>query len=67
LVHTGQNFDYELNQVFFEELEIKLPKYFLNASGSTPAETIANVIKKIDDVLLIENPDDMLLYGDTNS
>lgn len=67
LVHTGQNYDYELNEVFFNELEIKKPNYFLNASGKNPAETIANIISKIDSILEIEKPDAFLLYGDTNS
>ena len=51
LVHTGQNFDYELNEVFFKELEIKKPDYFLNAAGKTPAETIGNVITDSDKVM----------------
>src|SRR5271167_3997592 len=67
LVHTGQNFDYELNQVFFDELEIRKPDYFLNAAGSNPAQTIAWVIEKSDEVMALEQPDAVLLYGDTNS
>ena len=67
LVHTGQNFDYELNEVFFKELEIKKPDYFLNAAGKTPAETIGNVITDSDKVMEKEKPDAILLYGDTNS
>ena len=51
LVHTGQNYDYELNEVFFKELEIKKPDYFLNAAGKTPAETIGNVITDSDKVM----------------
>lgn len=67
LVHTGQNFDYELNEVFFEQLGIRKPDYFLNAAAPTPAETIANVIKKVDLLLEALKPDAFLVYGDTNS
>jgi UDP-N-acetylglucosamine 2-epimerase (non-hydrolysing) len=67
LVHTGQNFDYELNQVFFEDLEIGKPDYFLQAAGQNAAQTIAQVIVKSDEVMERERPDAVLLYGDTNS
>jgi UDP-N-acetylglucosamine 2-epimerase (non-hydrolysing) len=67
LVHTGQNFDYELNEIFFQQLEVHKPDYFLDAAGETPAQTIGNVIAKFDDVLAKENPDAMLVLGDTNS
>ena len=67
LVHTGQNFDYELNEVFFHDMEIKKPDYFLQAAGKSPAETIGQVIIKADEVLHIEKPDAVLIYGDTNS
>lgn len=67
LVHTGQNYDYELNQVFFEDLKIRKPDYFLEAAGKNAAQTIAQVIMKADEVLEKENPDAVLLYGDTNS
>lgn len=67
LVHTGQNYDYELNQVFFEELGIRKPDYFLNAVGTTAAQTIGQVIIKADEVLGSEAPDAVLFYGDTNS
>ncbi|HXH73899.1 MAG TPA: UDP-N-acetylglucosamine 2-epimerase (non-hydrolyzing) [Bacteriovoracaceae bacterium] len=67
LVHTGQNFDYELNEIFFHDLNIKKPNHFMNAVGATTAETIGNVIAKIDPILESENPDAVLLYGDTNS
>jgi UDP-N-acetylglucosamine 2-epimerase len=67
LIHSGQNFDYELNQVFFDNLTIRKPDYFLEAAGLTPAHTIANVISKLDDILEIEKPDAFLIYGDTNS
>lgn len=67
LVHSGQNYDYELNEVFFNEMGIKKPDYFLNAAGDTPAQTIANVITKSDELLEEVKPDAVLLYGDTNS
>ena len=67
IVHTGQNYDYELNEIFFKELQIRKPDYFLDAAGANPAATIANVISKTDDLLEKEKPDALLLYGDTNS
>lgn len=67
LVHTGQNYDYELNEIFFEQLGIRKPDYFLNAAGSNAAETIGNVIIKSDELLERLKPDAFLLYGDTNS
>jgi UDP-N-acetylglucosamine 2-epimerase (non-hydrolysing) len=67
LVHTGQNFDYELNEIFFEQLEIRKPDYFLNSAGKNTAETIGNIILKSDEVMEKENPDAVLVYGDTNS
>lgn len=67
LVHTGQNFDYELNQIFFDELGIRRPDHFLNAVGTSAAQTVAKVIEKSDEVLAQERPDAVLLYGDTNS
>ena len=67
LVHTGQNYDYELNQIFFEDLGVRKPDHFLNAAGSTGAETIGNVIIAVDKVLAEEKPDAMLVLGDTNS
>lgn len=67
LVHTGQNYDYELNEIFFEDLEVKKPKHFLNAVGETTAETIGNIISKSDEIIELENPDAILVYGDTNS
>jgi len=67
LVHTGQNYDYELNQVFFEELGIRKPDHFLDCAGPTAAETIGNVISRSDRVLAKEKPDALLLLGDTNS
>jgi UDP-N-acetylglucosamine 2-epimerase (non-hydrolysing) len=67
LVHTGQNYDYELNQIFFEDLEIRKPDYFLEAVGENAAQTIAQVIQKADAVMEREKPDAVMLYGDTNS
>jgi UDP-N-acetylglucosamine 2-epimerase (non-hydrolysing) len=67
LVHTGQNYDYELNQLFFEDLGIRKPDYFLEAVGENAAQTIARVIEKSDAVMEKENPDAVMLYGDTNS
>ncbi|MBI5330966.1 MAG: UDP-N-acetylglucosamine 2-epimerase (non-hydrolyzing) [Betaproteobacteria bacterium] len=67
LVHTGQNYDYELNQIFFDDLGIRKPDHFLNAAGATGAETIGKVIIAMDGVLAQERPDAMLVLGDTNS
>ncbi len=67
IVHTGQNFDYELNEVFFKDLAIKKPDYFLSAAGKTPAQTIAHIIEKMDPILEKENPEALLILGDTNS
>lgn len=67
LVHTGQNYDFELNQLFFEDLSIRKPDYFLEAVGENAAQTIARVIEKTDAVMEKEKPDAVMLYGDTNS
>ncbi|RWG58192.1 MAG: UDP-N-acetylglucosamine 2-epimerase (non-hydrolyzing) [Mesorhizobium sp.] len=67
LVHTGQNYDYELNDVFFSELGIRAPDVFLNAAGKSAAETIGQVIIAADEVLVKHNPDALLILGDTNS
>jgi len=67
LVHTGQNYDYELNQIFFDELEIRKPDIFLEAVEKTPAETIGMVISKIDKIFKNYKPDAVLILGDTNS
>ncbi|MDW8319482.1 MAG: UDP-N-acetylglucosamine 2-epimerase (non-hydrolyzing), partial [Anaerolineae bacterium] len=67
LVHTGQNYDYELNQIFFEDLEIRKPDFFLDAAGQTAAETIGLVIARSDAVLRQVQPDAVLILGDTNS
>jgi len=67
LVHTGQNHDYELNQIFFDDLAIRKPDYFLGVANNNPVRTIACVIEKADEVLEKEQPDAFLIYGDTNS
>jgi UDP-N-acetylglucosamine 2-epimerase (non-hydrolysing) len=67
LVHSGQNYDYELNQVFFDDLGIRKPDHFLGAVGDTAAKAIAEIISKADEVFEIEKPDALLLYGDTNT
>jgi UDP-N-acetylglucosamine 2-epimerase (non-hydrolysing) len=67
LVHTGQNYDYELNQIFFDDLEIRKPNHFLEAAGATPAATIGHIIERADEVLAKEQPDAFLVLGDTNS
>ena len=67
LVHTGQNYDYGLNQVFFDDLGIRKPDYFLEAVGENATQTIARVIEKSDAVMEKEQPDAVMLYGDTNS
>ncbi|KFD40161.1 UDP-N-acetylglucosamine 2-epimerase [Schleiferia thermophila str. Yellowstone] len=66
-VHTGQNYDYELNQIFYEDLEIRKPDYFLNAAGDTPSATIGQILINIDPILEKEKPDAFLVLGDTNS
>jgi UDP-N-acetylglucosamine 2-epimerase len=67
LVHSGQNYDYELNEIFFKQLGIRKPNHFLNAAAESPADTIGNVISKSDKVMALEKPDALLLLGDTNS
>lgn len=67
LVHTGQNYDYALNQVFFDDLGMRQPDHFLDAVGANAAQTIARIIEKSDAVMEVERPDALLLYGDTNS
>jgi UDP-N-acetylglucosamine 2-epimerase (non-hydrolysing) len=67
LVHTGQNYDYELNEVFFQNLGVGKPDYFLNVAEGSVAQAIANVIARTDEVMEKEKPDALLLYGDTNS
>jgi UDP-N-acetylglucosamine 2-epimerase (non-hydrolysing) len=67
IAHTGQNYDYELNEIFFQDLEVRKPDHFLNAAGSNAAETIGKVIIAVDAVLEQERPDAVLILGDTNS
>ncbi|CNE79831.1 non-hydrolyzing UDP-N-acetylglucosamine 2-epimerase [Yersinia kristensenii] len=67
IVHTGQNYDYELNEIFFNDLGVRKPDYFLNAAGENAATTIGNIIIKVDELLSKINPDAMLVLGDTNS
>jgi UDP-N-acetyl-L-fucosamine synthase len=67
LVHTGQNYDYELNEIFFEDLGLRKPDHFLEAAGKNSTETIGNILVKIDPILEQENPDAFLVLGDTNS
>lgn len=66
-VHTGQNYDYELNEIFFNDLEVRKPDYFLNAAGANGAETIGKVIIAVDEILAEIKPDALLVLGDTNS
>lgn len=67
IIHTGQNYDYELNQIFFDDLDIRKPDYFLNAAGGTAAQTIGKIIASVDEVLESVKPDAVLILGDTNS
>lgn len=67
LVHTGQNYDYELNEVFFEDFKLKRPDYFLDSATGSPIETIGNILIGIEPIILKESPDAMLILGDTNS
>ena len=67
LVHTGQNYDYELNEVFFKDFKLRKPDYFLETATGKPMETIGNILKKIDSILEIVKPDAFLVLGDTNS
>ncbi len=67
LIHTGQNYDYELNEIFFKDLGVRKPDIFLNTAGKTSSETIANVIKEADKVFIKNIPDAVLILGDTNS
>jgi len=67
IVHTGQNYDYELNQIFFDDLAIRKPDFFLNAAGATATETVGQILIKIDSLLESQKPDAFLVLGDTNS
>src|SRR5512138_2084027 len=67
LVHTGQNYDYELNEIFFRDLGLRKPDYFLDAATGTAVKTISNIITKSEEVMLKENPEAVVILGDTNS
>jgi UDP-N-acetylglucosamine 2-epimerase (non-hydrolysing) len=67
IIHTGQNYDYELNEIFFTQLELRKPDYFMNSAGKSAAETIGNIITQADTLLSSEKPDALLVLGDTNS
>ena len=67
IIHTGQNYDYELNEVFFNDLNVRKPDYFLDSADSTLSKTIANIIEKTDEIFEKEKPDALLVLGDTNS
>ncbi len=67
LVHTGQNYDYELNEIFFRDLDLRLPDYYLNCAGSNSSQTIGNVLIKVDEIFSKVHPDAVLVLGDTNS
>jgi len=67
LIHTGQNFDYELNKIFFDELKIRKPDFFLEAARETSSQTVGNIICKVDEIFAIEKPHAILILGDTNS
>lgn len=67
LIHTGQNYDYELNEIFFDELKLRRPDHFLEAVGGSVAETIGNILARVDPLLESERPDALLVLGDTNS
>ena len=67
VVHTGQNYDFELNEIFFDELSIRKPDYFLNVDASTLGNMLGGILSKIEGVLLKEAPDAVLILGDTNS
>jgi len=67
LIHTGQNFDYELNQIFFEDLEIRTPDYYLNAAEETATRTIGQILIEVDKILELVRPESLLVLGDTNS
>ena len=67
LIHTGQNYDYELNEIFFRDFDIRKPNYFLDAATGNAMQTIGNVLARLDSILEIEKPDAFLVLGDTNS
>ena len=67
IVHTGQNYDYELNEIFYKDLDLRKPDYFLSVGGGTLAETIAKILVETEKVLVKEKPDAIVILGDTNS
>lgn len=67
LVHTGQNYDFELNEIFFRDLQIRKPDHFMGSAGDTPMQTIANILVKADEIIEFVKPEAILIYGDTNS
>ena len=67
LVHTGQNFDYELNEIFFKDLLIRKPDFFLNSFGKSAIKTISTILVKVEKLFIDIKPDALLIYGDTNS
>ncbi len=67
IVHTGQNYDYELNEIFYTELELRKPDYFLNVDTSSLGSAVGDIIRKTEEVLKLEKPDALLVLGDTNS
>ena len=67
LIHTGQNYDYELNEIFFSDLDLRMPDFYLNCAEPTPSQTIGKVIINVDEILSKVNPDAVLVLGDTNS
>ncbi|WP_332841756.1 UDP-N-acetyl glucosamine 2-epimerase [Paraclostridium bifermentans] len=67
IVHSGQNYDYELNEIFFKDLEIRKPDYFLDSAKENAIETIADILVKVNKLILKEHPDAILIYGDTNT
>ena len=66
-VHTGQNYDYELNEIFFEDMELRKPDYFMNVSRESLGAAIGDIFKKTEEILELEKPDALLVLGDTNS
>lgn len=67
VVHTGQNYDYELSQIFFDDLQLRKPDYFLNAAGPSPAATVGTIVSKTDEVFVKEQPDAVVIFGESNS
>ena len=67
IVHTGQNYDYNLNEIFFKDLGVRKPDYFLSVNGGSLGKTLGNILSKTEEVLMSEKPDSVLILGDTNS